>query len=158
MKGRMDDRWRAPIETLGQRLRTLHAALVALERETYERGHGPLTSAQLLHLLMTDAAFSWLRAMSMLMADIDALLDNPDVSDEDAAAVRLELDRLLTATTPFSTEYLARLQVSPTLAVDHGRVRDAMSQLPQAAAPDQAQLLHRRHQWAQRSKHKRPRN
>src|SRR5262245_7676015 len=118
----MDDSQRELIEELAGRLRALHAALVALEREAYERRHGPLTSTQLLHLLMTDQAFAWLRAMSMLMADIDALLDRSVIETEDAAAVRVELDRLLTETPPFSTEYLARLQQHPTLAVDHGRV------------------------------------
>ena len=40
----MDELWRVPIEQLGERLRTLHAALVALEREAYERRNGPVTS------------------------------------------------------------------------------------------------------------------
>ena len=146
--------WREPIEELGRRLRVLHAALMTIDRETYERKHGPLTSAELLNLLMTHADFAWLRSLSMLMADIDALLDRPDVADEDAAAVRLELDRLLTATPPFSDQYLARLQQSPTLAVDHGRVREVMNRLPEAKPANQADLLHRRHQWAEHWKHK----
>ena len=147
--------WRVPIEELAARLRTLHSALMAMEREAYERRHGPVTRTQLLHLLMSDAAFAWLRSMSALMADIDALLDRKAIAEEDAVAVRLELDRLLTETPPFSTEYLARLQQSPHLAVDHGRVREAMSRLPAAAVEDQADLLHRRHQWAEHWKHKR---
>src|SRR5215471_16443722 len=147
--------WRVPIEELAARLRTLHAALVAIEREAYERRHGPVTSTQLLHLLMSDPAFTWLRSMSALMADIDALLDRAEILDEDAAAVHLELDRLLTQTPPFSTEYLARLQQSPHLAVDHGRVREALGRLPPATVEDQAELLHRRHQWAEHWKHKR---
>jgi hypothetical protein len=150
----MDDSWRAPIQELAARLRTLHAALVAIERDAYERRQGPLTSAQLLHLLMNDPAFAWLRPMSMLMADVDALLDRATIDEEDAAAVRLELDRLLTTTPAFSIEYLARLQQSPTLAVDHGRVREAMSRLPLARAENQADLLHRRHKWAEHWKHK----
>jgi len=147
--------WRVPIEELAARLRTLHGALMAIEREAYERRHGPVTSTQLLHLLVSDAAFAWLRSMSALMADIDALLDRKAIAEEDAVAVRLELDRLLTETPPFSTEYLARLQQSTQLAVDHGRVREAMSRLPAAAVEDQADLLHRRHQWAEHWKHKR---
>jgi hypothetical protein len=146
--------WREPIEELGRRLRTLHAALMAIDREQYERKHGPITSAELLNLLMTDADFAWLRALSMLMADVDALLDRADIPDEDAAAVRLELDKLLTETQPFSGEYLARLQQSPTLAVDHGRVREAMNKLPEPKPANQAELLHRRHQWAEHWKHK----
>jgi hypothetical protein len=146
--------WRVPIEELAARLRTLHAALMAIEREAYERQHGPLTSTQLLHLLMSDPTFAWLRSLSALMADIDALLDRAEIDEEDAAAVRLELDRLLTQTPPFTTEYLARLQQSPHLAVDHGRVREVMGRLPARPVENQADLLHRRHQWAEHWKHK----
>lgn len=150
----MSDPFREAIEELARRLRTLHAALMALDRDAYERKHGPLTSAELLNLLMTHADFAWLRALSMLMADVDALLDRTLIAPEDAAAVRLELDRLLTQTQPFSDQYLARLQQSPTLAVDHGRVREVMNRLPAPKPADQADLLHRRHQWAEHWKHK----
>src|SRR5207245_7605200 len=100
------DPFRRPIEQLGARLRTLHGALVEIARACYEREHGPFGSPQLLHLLLHDASFAWLRALSMLMADVDSLLDRPSsIEAEDAAAVRLELDRLLTGSPPFSTEY-----------------------------------------------------
>src|SRR2546430_2752861 len=86
------DPWRRPIEQLGARLRTLHSALIEIARADYEREHGPVGGPQLLHLLLHDAGFAWLRALSMLMADIDSLLDRPSpIDSEDAAAVRLEL-------------------------------------------------------------------
>jgi hypothetical protein len=146
--------WRPLIEEISQDLRALHATLLALEREAYVRRHGPITNTQLLGLLLNDPTFAWMRGLSKLMADVDSLLDQPQIEDADAAAVRLELDRLFTNSPPFSTEYLQRLHENPTLAMDHGRAREVMSRLPDAAVEDQADLLHRRHAWREATKHK----
>src|SRR5580765_5767341 len=54
----------------------LHKALIERERAAYEKGHGAVTPAQMLQLLIRDSAFSWLHPISELIVRVDELISN----------------------------------------------------------------------------------
>lgn len=150
----------APIQNLSTELKVLHKALLRAAQSAYEIEHGPVTGgAQLLHLVVHDPAFAWLRPLSELMADLDALLDpEAATSDDDQGAVRGELEHLLS---PAGGELWAALtafiQQAADVATAYARVRQLLLSLPAAAPVDEAASLHRRHRWAEMRLHRRPR-
>src|SRR5437773_11324633 len=66
---------REQLRDLSARLVRLHALLLDRERHVYEERHGPVGSWELLQLLLRDEQFAWLRSLSTLMAQIDAVVD-----------------------------------------------------------------------------------
>ena len=90
-------RTREALVTLGAGLRTLHRVLVERSRRDFERQrHAILGAGELLKLLTSDAHFAWLRELSELIVDLDIFLEiDPVPGDDDAAAVRAEVERLL---------------------------------------------------------------
>jgi hypothetical protein len=88
---------RDALVTLGAGLRGLHRVLVERSRRDFERQrHAILGAGELLKLLTSDAHFAWLRELSELIVDLDIFLDvDPVPGDDDAAAVRAEVERLL---------------------------------------------------------------
>ncbi|HSQ82791.1 MAG TPA: hypothetical protein VLU54_16945 [Casimicrobiaceae bacterium] len=90
-------RMREGLAGLGASLRTLHRVLVERSRRDFERRrHAILGAGELLKLLTSDAHFAWLRELSELIVDLDIFLDvDPAPGDDDAAAVRAEVERLL---------------------------------------------------------------
>ncbi len=90
-------RAREGLANLGNSLRTLHRALVDRSRRDFERQrHAILGAGELLKLLTSDPHFAWLRELSELIVDIDIFLEvDPAPGEDDAAAVRAEVERLL---------------------------------------------------------------
>ena len=90
-------RAREGLANLGNSLRTLHRALVERSRRDFERQrHAILGAGELLKLLTSDPHFAWLRELSELIVDIDIFLEvDPAPGEDDAAAVRAEVERLL---------------------------------------------------------------
>lgn len=148
----------AVIDELAIELRVLHKALMQAGRADYEAQHGPIGGAgQLLHLLVEDPAFAWLRPLSELMTDLDEMIDlGEPLSDDDVAAVRGELEHLFsprgqglwTATTRF-------LQEHHDVATAYARVRQLLLALPAPAPEDAAAALHAQHRWAEIRNHRR---
>lgn len=60
------------------RLLFLHKLLVDGERQIYEHQNGQLSSGQFLQLLLNEESFSWLRKFSILIVEIDEMLDLND--------------------------------------------------------------------------------
>jgi hypothetical protein len=150
--------YRAGLEQLTAALRELHRRLIDVAKVEYERARGPIGGpGALLQLLMGDPAFAWLRPLSGLMADLDALLDGQGpISSADAAAARAEVEGLLAEPaardTPFTPAYLDVLQCEPGVIPEHARVRRAFEALP--VNENAADLLHRRHRWVEAVKHR----
>src|SRR5881296_4090784 len=63
------------MRVLSSRLLSLHGVLLDRERRAYEERHGSVASRQLLHLLLHDEQFSWLRSLSAMIAKIDEVVD-----------------------------------------------------------------------------------
>jgi hypothetical protein len=124
-------------------LRELHKVLVRVVRMAYEReGNEVAGPGHLLRLLTEDPYFAWLHPMSELIVDLDSLLAQELLPPGTVAGVRMEVDRLSTAGSPFWEKYSPFLQSDPEVAVAHGRLRQAVK-----ALPEPAEALHERKQW-----------
>ena len=147
---------------LGQALRSLHRALAERARRDLETER--LTVIQpgaWLSILTTDPQFAWLRSLSELMVDLDVFLEaDPEPADDDAAAIRAEVERLIAPSTvsgtetDFSRHYWRYVHDEPGVAIVHGEIRQALDRLPVPADIDEGDALHERHGWAQARRHR----
>jgi hypothetical protein len=124
----------SPIGSPGEHLSELHARLMRLhkllledQRAAYEAVHGEVTaSADLFRLLLTHQDFAWLRALSGMIAGIDAALDEAEGALGDAELETfLERSRDLLRSDrsgPFETKYRDVLQRSPDVIMAHAAV------------------------------------
>jgi hypothetical protein len=152
-----------PLAALGNALRTLHRVLVAHARPRYEQERGAVLSAgELLQLLTSDSRFAWLRSLSELIVDLDVFLEaDPAPSDDDASAVRAEVERLMSAgaktggDSDFATRYWEYVHDDPQVAIAHGEVRQTLDRLPALTDVDEAQVMHERHRWTEVRRHRR---
>jgi hypothetical protein len=114
-----------------QRLLDLHGALLRLhkelldsERVAYEQIHGRIpSSGAFLQLVIHDAWFAWLRAISELIVQIDELTDAKDpVKPGDANRILEQTRRLLVPSQNgegFAKRYYDVLQRDPGIVIDH---------------------------------------
>jgi hypothetical protein len=141
----------ADLRELATGLRQLHHALLEEARAAYEETHGPVAGGgQLLHLVAHDPHFAWLRVLSVLMVDLDTLLDEEaPPTDQETGAIRRELEETLSpaAPPPFWQRLSALLQ-TPSVVIPYGRVRAALARLPCPPAAETAAQLHAQHRWA----------
>ena len=151
------------LNELTRALRELHRSIVEGERRAYESEIGMLVSpGEFLRLLVADGRFAWLHAMSELMIDLDVFLEaDPSPTEDEAAAVRAEVERLISAPAPpevagdFAKRYLPLIAADPHIAMAHASVKQVIRDLPVAAAVDEAKVLHDRHRWAEMRRHRR---
>jgi hypothetical protein len=145
------------IGDLSAELRVLHKALLTAGRGAYEAEHGPVQGpTQLLHLLVHDPAFAWLRPLSELMADLDEMLDlGEPLGDEEQRAVRGELEHLFSpAGADLWTSLTTFMQREPEVATAYARIRQLLLALPAPAPIDEAAALHAKHRWAEVRRHR----
>jgi hypothetical protein len=119
------DQAREQLRDLSARLVRLHALLLDRERRAYEQQHTPVGSWALLQLLLHDAQFAWLRSLSSLMAEIDALVDSDEpVTFDDAQRLMRNTYRLLSSGDrgAFQDKYRAALQESPDVVMVHAGI------------------------------------
>jgi hypothetical protein len=127
------------MNTLAQdidRLDAVSRALQDVHRKVLETEAPPIpgrTAASLLDRLINDPEWAWLRALSRLIADIDArLADDEALTPADAAAAaaralvfgvgeRLDED--------FLARYRPLLQQSPALASAHGELKRRLDEV-----------------------------
>jgi hypothetical protein len=118
----------SPLSQLRDRLLGLHKLLLDDEARAWQARHGREISGQaLFRVLLEDAEFAWLRALSGLAARIDAALDEPDDAVPLAERERAFLEetrRLLRsgAEGPFQTKYRDALQRVPDVVMAHAAV------------------------------------
>jgi hypothetical protein len=136
-----------PQESLGSVRRTLldlHKALIERERAAYEKGHGAVSPAEMLQLLIRDDAFSWLHPISELIVRVDELISNanerrrptparpamtPVQVIAEAEILMVEIRHLLTAGNApggFRQHYDAVLQADPAIVLMHRAVLSAL--------------------------------
>lgn len=137
------------LQELSPALGELHRTLVEHTRSDYELERGPAAIAGgLLHLLINDPYFAWLRPLSELMVDLDVLLEGGAApGDSDAAAVRDELETLLGAPEKpaqiqaFTPRYVSLVASDPHVAMAHARVRQIVRRLPEPGLDPEAEVL-----------------
>jgi hypothetical protein len=124
------DRDRDRLRDLGARLLRLHRVLLDRERRAYENRHGAVPSLQLLHLVLHDEQFTWLRSLSAMIANLDALVDADEpISPESVRSVFREAYRLLKSGGggDFHDRYIVALQDSPDVIMAHAAVSRVLS-------------------------------
>lgn len=146
---------KADIERLARQLQHMYSLILRTERE-FDSGPGGLA---LLDRLINDPAWSWLRPLSTVTAEIDHVLAQSQPPTEyDHAVVAAHLRGLLSGegdlrNDAFLERYRPLLQLNPELASAHGQLRSLLKEAPTESA-NEAGRLHARHQWAARAKHK----
>ena len=153
----MDKSSKSRLATLAHALRSLHRALAERARRDLETER--LTVIQpgaWLSILTTDPQFAWLRSLSELMVDLDVFLEaDPEPADDDAAAIRAEVEKLIAPSTvpgtetDFARHYWRYVHDAPSVAIVHGEIRQALDRLPVPADVDEGDALHERHRWAE---------
>jgi hypothetical protein len=98
----------------------LHRALVAAEREQYERARGRVSDQDFLEALLNDAALRWLAPLTALVARLDS---PPEHETLQAIRVLLKPDA---QGADFQRHYAAAVQRSADVAVAHGRTISAL--------------------------------
>jgi hypothetical protein len=118
----------SPLFDLRERLLALHKLLLDDEARAWQARNGREVSGHaLFRLLIEDAEFAWLRALSGLASRIDAALDEPDPELPAGAEERAFLEetrRLLRSEGqgPFETKYRDALQRLPDVVMAHAAV------------------------------------
>jgi hypothetical protein len=118
------------LRDLSARLLRLHGILLDRERRTYEERHGAVASRELLHLLLHDEHFSWLRSLSSMIAKIDEVVDaHEPLPPESLQSAFREAHRLLKSGTggAFQDKYHLALQDSPDVIMAHAAVSRVLS-------------------------------
>ena len=113
------------IRDLSTRLLRLHGLLLDRERRAYEDRHGSVASRELLHLVLYDEQFSWLRLLSTMIANLDALVDADEpVMPESVRIAFREVYGLLKSgeNGDFRDKYIVALQESPDVIMAHAAV------------------------------------
>ena len=108
----------------------LHRTLVEIERRDFERAHGRQSPAALLHNLIHDVTFAWLRPLTAMLAQIDEVSESPEAEEAMKVSVAelRDLVRPDEAGNDFQRRYAALLQQHPELVVSHGALVSALPQ------------------------------
>ena len=104
---------------LRRALLDLHGAIVAAERESFERKWGRVQASEFLHQLIEDEAWSWLRPLSALIVQFDVPADEAPTEEALFAEAR-KLLRPDVSGTAFQQRYASLLQERPEIAYAHG--------------------------------------
>ena len=124
---------RSKLERVAAATRALHKALIDATQREFEKTHGRITNPYALFTLVAnDPAFAWLQPMTRLIVEIEDVVGRPlpPPAKSDLVELRKKVEQLLvTAGEPFSTRYLALVQSSPEIAVEHGRFQAVMKDI-----------------------------
>lgn len=92
----------------------IHKLLVDFERNKYENLNGKISSGQFLNLLVNDSNFEWLRKFSILIVEIDEMLDLDDGYTEEMIEKNFtQMRKILELNSPdeeFNKKYRESLQ------------------------------------------------
>lgn len=120
------------IRKVSRNLTSVHRILLQQTIRAYEEEQGARLSPQdAWRAAMSDPFFAWLRPVSMLIAEIDEVLANPEeVGPDYGLKVRRDVEGLLGGGR-FGERYQQQLQDSPELVTEHGQLRAALAALPE---------------------------
>ena len=125
------------MKDLRRGLLRLHKILLDQERAAYERGHGTVSSGEMLQLVINHEQFAWLHAISELIVRVDEALEakEPATTEEDAEALLAQAQSLLIPAetgNEFQRKYYAALQSEPAAVLAH---REVIQLFPVAVEP-----------------------
>ncbi|HEY0405533.1 MAG TPA: hypothetical protein VGC89_07380 [Pyrinomonadaceae bacterium] len=115
------------LSELRRALLRLHKALLDTERDAYEQAHGPVSSGELLQLVISHEQFAWLRSVSELIVRIDEMLDTDEpLTTGETESLLAQARSLLKPSetgSEFARKYFAAFQRAPDAVLAH---REAM--------------------------------
>jgi len=122
------DQARRRLTDLRHGLLRLHKALLDSERVSYERAHGRIESrGEFFQLVIGNAWFAWLHAVSELVVQIDEMLDAEEPPTAIDATRLIARARLLLRPSEegegFSKRYFDALQRDPDVVLAHAAVK-----------------------------------
>lgn len=108
----------------------LHKVLIDDERNSFERLNGQITSGQFLNLLVDDKNFQWLRTFSILIVEIDEMLDLDDGFTENMIDdYLLQMRQIVSfelANEDFKFRYKNFIQNNPDIALRNKEIKDLL--------------------------------
>jgi hypothetical protein len=120
----------------------LHKTLLEWERAAYEKIHGRVSSHDLLHAILNDPQFVWLRPVSELIVRIDEILDHDEEllpegasQREDVAAIMGQARTLVIpdeAGNRYAQRYHTALQEHPDAVLAHRGVTSVLKAAPES--------------------------
>ena len=119
---------RQRLQSLRDKLLTLHKALLDSERTSYELVRGPIAGpGAFLQLLINDNWFSWLRPITTLVVQIDETLaaKRPPAEDREFEQLIVDTRALLSPSRDdqvFWSRYAAVVERDPAVALLHDEV------------------------------------
>lgn len=125
----------AHLQDLSRSLLRLHKALLDSERVSYERVHGRIPSnGAFFQLVLGDAWFAWLRPLSHMIARLDELAEEAEVSTGTEITTLIESVRSLLMPSEegdgFGRHYYDALQREPDVVLAHAAVRGLLRSSP----------------------------
>jgi hypothetical protein len=122
----------------------LHKTLLEWERAAFERLHGRVSGHELLHAILNDPQFVWLRPVSELIVRIDETLEN-DLPAEpvrpgspDVAAIIAQARTLVVPDETgnrYAQRYHTALQEHPDAVFAHRGVTAVLKEVPPSRTP-----------------------
>jgi hypothetical protein len=111
-------------------LLALHKSIIDAGRAEIEQREGrKVAPAEMLQLLVGDARFAWLSAMTTLIVRLDEAME-PDAEESVETVVAFALDLLTPDNKPsantFRTAYAEQLQSSPAVVLAHRAATSAL--------------------------------
>ncbi len=119
------------LKTARLKILALHKALIDEERNSFERLNGRITSGQFLNLLVGNENFQWLRTFSVLIVEIDEMLDLDDGFTENMIDDYLSQMRQVVnfelADENFKSRYQNFIQTNPDIALRNSEIKDLLA-------------------------------
>lgn len=134
------------LKTVRHHLHTLHSAFLESLRYRYEIKKGqPVNAYAWFHVVTQDPEYAWIKPFNEIVMDLDILLENGTANDQDASAVRSELDALFTPSDahPFAAKFLEILVNDSDLMMSYHRfkaVREKLGLVNMGETPAQMRL------------------
>jgi hypothetical protein len=117
---------RQKLIALRMALLRLHKTLLEMERRSYEREHGHVSTGELFRLVVDHTQFNWLHNISEFVVRLDeALASKEPVTPEDTSGA-ISLARKMFVPTEsgdaFQKKYFDAIQNDPAVVIDHAEL------------------------------------
>ncbi len=145
------------LNKLQSALMQMHRHLIQSLKSDQENqlGH-PLSPVDWLQMMITFPNYAWLKKLTGLMSDFDALLDNFEVGDEEVKIIRQELEKLFLTPSnspeDFYAKYVETLRRDSDVMIYHGQLRHLILALPLNTTSVDSTAL--RLSWHQKPRHR----
>jgi hypothetical protein len=133
------------VADLRRALLHLHKTLLEWERAAYERMHGRVSGHELLHAILNDPQFVWLRPVSELIVRIDETLENDLPAEPVRAGSLSDVEAIIAQArtlvvpdetgTGYAQRYHTALQEHPDAVFAHRGVTAVLKEAPQPRTP-----------------------